>query len=312
MQGPNVWWQQNDFGIAFFDHSFPDNFGQYPKQPELHHFRSSNAKKECQYLQTSWEICMAQKIIIPANILKFEDLISEKIELVKVGYIEKLQGQMIDDIVNSETLGINNSINDTNNEDELIELTNMESVSNADNLQINGDENESLANESLDKGNESSTPSVMNEINGTTDPTISFNISKEFTPVKQLTSTPVKENKSNQCLETKEAKNIMKALGYCTPDIIKLDKLKAYLKLNPKSKASTEYYLDVLFRLQTQVSKCVHDLKLKLLAWEKDFSIKNFATPLQKDREKSEFVQQWMKQIKYGNFLMTEAWHMNL
>ena len=49
--GENVWWSQNDQGVQFFD---TNHNGQKRDGPEVHHFRSSNFKKEEKYVQSHW------------------------------------------------------------------------------------------------------------------------------------------------------------------------------------------------------------------------------------------------------------------
>lgn len=70
--GEGVWWRQILSGVEFFDG--PDEPSTRPQGPTLHHFRSSDLKKEEEYLQESWETCLSDEaVVIPHRIIRLYD-----------------------------------------------------------------------------------------------------------------------------------------------------------------------------------------------------------------------------------------------
>ena len=88
LSGAGVWWEENEFGIEFFDYHKPPIEPNFPK---LRHFRSSSYKQEEIYLGECWREIIDEDIIIPIDILKVEDEITGKIDLKKVGMIHYLK-----------------------------------------------------------------------------------------------------------------------------------------------------------------------------------------------------------------------------
>ena len=70
--GEGVWWHQILSGVEFFDG--PDEPNMRPQGPKLHHFRSSDLKKEEQHLHQCWERCLNDDtVVIPHRIIRLYD-----------------------------------------------------------------------------------------------------------------------------------------------------------------------------------------------------------------------------------------------
>ena len=62
-----VWWKENVMGIEFLDCGV-NNLSKIRK----HHYRSSTISQEEKYLKDMWEMCINNKMLIPAKIIKQE------------------------------------------------------------------------------------------------------------------------------------------------------------------------------------------------------------------------------------------------
>ncbi len=72
LAGEGIWWRTcNNGDIEFFDAK--GNSEAVPKGPTLHHFRSSNFKKEEAYLKCCWQACLEKKIKMPIEVLQVEN-----------------------------------------------------------------------------------------------------------------------------------------------------------------------------------------------------------------------------------------------
>ena len=89
-----------------------------------------------------------------------------------------------------------------------------------------------------------------------------------------------------------------------------LDKCKVAFKNDNGNKEKMNRYMDVLAIIQTIVLHHISEIDDKIAAWEKQFCINNdFALPINRDSEKSEEIKSFMDQIKYGKFMLQNAWH---
>ena len=110
---------------------------------------------------------------------------------------------------------------------------------------------------------------------------------------------------------TKEAKNIATALGetsiYHVNKLIILDKCKTKVKKNPKNHENYDDYMNSLVPLQTLVLNHVSCIEKKLLTWENQFCLENkLAVPTEEDWD--EEIRNLMEQLKYGKFMLKNAW----
>ena len=64
----NIWWSQNEQGVELFDFSCSN--GSVSDGPKVHHFRSSNFRKEKKYFNDQWVRCINNKVKIPVYIIK--------------------------------------------------------------------------------------------------------------------------------------------------------------------------------------------------------------------------------------------------
>ena len=116
-------------------------------------------------------------------------------------------------------------------------------------------------------------------------------------------------------LLTTEGKNIAIALGetanHHEKKIIFLDKCKISLKKTPENNEKYNNYINSLVPLQTLILKHVSNIEKKISAWETEFCLQNnLAIPTSEDWEdKTKYL---MQQLKYGKFLLTNAWDINL
>ena len=62
-----VWWKKNEMGIEFLD-CIVNNLSKIRK----HHYRSSTISQEEKYLKDMWEMCINNKMLVPAKIIKQE------------------------------------------------------------------------------------------------------------------------------------------------------------------------------------------------------------------------------------------------
>ena len=70
--GEGIWWRRCQNGdIEFLDAK--GNPETSPHGPTVHHFRSSNFKKEEAYLKHCWESCLKKKIKLPIEVLQAEN-----------------------------------------------------------------------------------------------------------------------------------------------------------------------------------------------------------------------------------------------
>ena len=63
------WWVENEDGIMFFDAHKNDKTAYKP-----HHFRSSDMKKEIDYVSPFWEKCLKEPNIIPAREIEIKGI----------------------------------------------------------------------------------------------------------------------------------------------------------------------------------------------------------------------------------------------
>ena len=72
LAGEGIWWRTcNNGDIEYFDAK--GNHEAVPQGPTLHHFRSSNFKKEEAYLKHCWQTCLKKKIEMPVKVLQVEN-----------------------------------------------------------------------------------------------------------------------------------------------------------------------------------------------------------------------------------------------
>ena len=61
----NIWWQETDFGVEFFD--FMNHPCEIEKSPTVHHFRSSNITSVLNELKKQWLSILDNNICIPTH-----------------------------------------------------------------------------------------------------------------------------------------------------------------------------------------------------------------------------------------------------
>ena len=79
-----VWWKENEMGIEFLDCGV-NNLSKIRK----HHYRSSTISQEEKYLQDMWEMCINNKMLIPAKTIKQE--INDSIIITPLSTIKYFQ-----------------------------------------------------------------------------------------------------------------------------------------------------------------------------------------------------------------------------
>ena len=70
LPGKGIWWNYDELRgeVEFFDSDAEHD--THSEGPILHHFRSSDFKKEEEYLSQCWEECMQQKVEVPAQMAR--------------------------------------------------------------------------------------------------------------------------------------------------------------------------------------------------------------------------------------------------
>ena len=88
MPGKGIWWKYDELRgeVEFFDSDAGHD--THSEGPILHHFRSSDFKKEEEYLSQCWIECMQQKVEVPAHFLYKADA-NGKITQVTTNYLEE-------------------------------------------------------------------------------------------------------------------------------------------------------------------------------------------------------------------------------
>ena len=109
-----------------------------------------------------------------------------------------------------------------------------------------------------------------------------------------------------QVLQTKLGKALSEVLGK-TPDVIKLDKLRASIKENPNSMQLQDSYMDKLAIMQTAISKTKRELEKEIHEWETKFAVEhNFAAPLKKDVDKNDSIRHAHRALQICKALLKE------
>jgi len=86
--GEGVWWHQILSGVEFFDG--PDEPSTRPQEPNLHHFRSGDLKKEEQHLQQSWERCLNNDaVVIPHRIIRLYDQKGDCTRIIHTNFLHR-------------------------------------------------------------------------------------------------------------------------------------------------------------------------------------------------------------------------------
>ena len=91
------WWDESDSGI-----SFNDEKPRHDTSLKVHHFRSSNIKKELNALENSWNMCLINPELIPAQKIKCPE--SSKID--QLNNIEFLNVEIMQVLPEEEKLDI--------------------------------------------------------------------------------------------------------------------------------------------------------------------------------------------------------------
>ena len=86
--GEGVWWCQNLSGVEFLDG--PDELSTRPQGPKLHHFRSSDLRKEEQHLEQCWRKCLNDDaVVIPHRIIRLYDQKGDCTRIIRTNFLHR-------------------------------------------------------------------------------------------------------------------------------------------------------------------------------------------------------------------------------
>ena len=86
--GEGVWWRQILSGVEFLDG--PDEPNTRPEGPKLHHFRSSDLRKEEAHLQQCWERCLNDDtVVIPHRIIRLYDQKGDCTRIIHTNFLHR-------------------------------------------------------------------------------------------------------------------------------------------------------------------------------------------------------------------------------
>lgn len=269
--GEGVWWQSVDGGIEFFDG--PNQVCFREEGPRLHHFRSSNIKKEQEYLDASWTNCLESKVKIPATKLRdsegrwhvpgiccsFKDVADDEDD--NVISVDQITQQMTqesgdDNFLNDENADENAEPTTYTCSDMEVEEEQMES-----HVQDNDHEEDNLNTQPIGirLGNMTEGEDQMDykqpERTGAS-------MKRPFPFSGNATPESKKKKATNehteQQLHSKTAKALSTVLG-ATEEVSRFEKLRENLQKNPKSRYHIERYETHLSKIRIEVLKAFRE-----------------------------------------------------
>ena len=265
MPGKGIWWKYDELRGEV------DSDAEHDTQsegPTLQHFRSSDFKKEEEYLSQCWEECMQQKV--PAHFFYKADA-NGKVTQVTTNYLEEgIDGdqQLIEDREEGEP-GNHEEIFDED-QDTVIEMSLVQDQV----PDLGGDE-------IVDQRNGWDKPHADMFWNHTqypkpkrahSSPQCVFNkLGNSWTnqsPEMDIRTVPISPN--NHQVSTRLGKAVEIVLG-STTEVQMFDAARSNLKKSPKSKYAIEQYKKKLAVIQTRVLAQKRGLTKLLKDWEKEF-----------------------------------------
>ena len=288
--GEGMWWQKTEFGIEFYDKSSSDNF---PTEPQISHFRSSNIKQIEQSLQAHWNQLEDHSVVIPIHEIKIQSEDGNS--------IYKRRTKFLEPFVSSENVPLINETLPCCEEENLPLSINDEEDSNGENILEIEEVSDSL---DVQKMKETEDQLIYAKI--------SVN-SENFKEICKETGTPVLKLKTNyhekskqqkEKLRTYEGRSMAIVLAEVTISLRRYDSMKHAIK-HKKSKVNREAVLDLLVPLQTAVLRTITKLETEVGDWERcKMANDNFCAPTHLDREQDPKIKDCIQRIDLGKTLI--------
>ncbi len=286
--GEGVWWRQIMSGVEFFDG--PDEPTTRPQGPSLHHFRSSDLKREEQHLQHCWERCLTDDaVVIPHRIIRLYDQKGDCTSIIHTNFLHREDDESDEDCTPTDQecqeeypdMAEGEIVEEIDEDDCGEEVTALEevvtsvvkdlSIEYTDDEGENEDDYEVLEQQTL------AAPLVSTEFTIT-------RLASEQPENKDLSNTDrSQKNKSSHCpaksnnaqgdvkeIKTKLCKNIVKIIGK-TDCLYKLDTARQHLKEHPTNDFYKSNYETLLAPVQTQILARHSSLKKQHKEWEKEY-----------------------------------------
>ena len=270
LPGEGVWWKVTDGEcIEFFDG--PDEPDFREQGPPLHHFRSSNIKKEHSYLKSCWDQCLADEIQIPATKLKdnYGKWTTSGKLLSLIDDEEETQSDQ--EMPPAEPFDSNDEPEtpaepfDSNDEPEAPAEVELEEEWTSDEPSNDSKQQPELGCEAA---HDSVSPQAL---------VIQSSHEHDEPPSKK----PRTENGSEN-LSSKTAKALAQVLGK-TKEVITYEKLKNNVAKNPGSKYHKEQFLNHLAHIQVQVLKKYKQIHKEIEEWSSSFKDSKKKPPTERD-----------------------------
>ena len=271
--GEGVWWRQILSGVECFDG--PDEPSTRPQGPNLHHFRSSDLKKEEQHLQKSWERCLNNDaVVIPHRIIRLYDQKGDCTRIIHTNFLHREDDESDADSTPVQESTYADDAADLECQDEYPDLA----TQGEGGEDINEDESGEEINVT---GLEEGVTSVVKDLSiDYTDDQDEDNYEvSELQPL--ATAKRNQQNKSSHSpakfsspqvkkIKTKLCANIVKIVGE-TDCLYKLDTARQNLKEHPTNDFYKRNYESRLAPVQTQILVHHTALKKEHKVWEKQF-----------------------------------------
>lgn len=271
--GEGVWWRQILSGVEFFDG--PDEPSTRPQGPNLHHFRSSDLKKEEQHLQQSWERCLNNDaVVIPHRIIRLYDQKGDCTRIIHTNFLHRENDESDADSTPLQESTYADDAADMECQEEYPDLAYQGECGE----DIDEDENGEEINVT---GLEEVVTSVVKDLSiDYTDDEDEDNYEvSELQPLAAAKRN--QQNKSSHSLakssspqvkeiKTKLCANIVKIVGE-TDRLYKLDTARQNLKEHPTNDFYKRNYESLLAPVQTQILAHHTALKKQHKEWEKQY-----------------------------------------
>ena len=270
--GEGVWWHQILSGVEFFDG--PDEPSTRPQGPSLHHFRSSDLKKE-QHLQKSWERCLNDDaVVIPHRIIRLYDQKGDCSRIIRTNFLHREDDESDADSTPDQ---------ESTHADDAADLECQEEYPDLANQGESGEEiEEGESGEEIQvTGLEEVVTSVVKDlsIDYTDDEDDDDYEVSELQPLaaakrnqQNMSSHSLPKSSRPQVKEikTKLCTNIVKIVGE-TDCLYKLDTARQNLKEHPTNDFYKRNYESLLAPVQTQILAHHTALKKQHKEWEKQY-----------------------------------------
>ena len=284
--GEGVWWRQILSGVEFFDG--PDEPNMRPQGPKLHHFRSSDLKKEEQHLHQCWERSLNDDtVVIPHRIIRLYDQKGDCSRTIHTNFLHR---------ENDESDADNTTDQESTNADDVADLEHEgECPDIADGCESGVDIDEDETTEDITRASNlqhhfqkqlQGWRKILSELQTLAAP-LSKTITRMAEEQPQNKNDTVdndkrsQENRSSNSLaksshpqgkeiKTKLCKNIVKIVGD-TDYLYKLDTARQNLKEHPTNEFYKSSYLSLLAPVQSQILARHSSLKKQHKEWEKQY-----------------------------------------